>query len=278
MLRRPRTRRLSARAALLQIVGLLVAVLLAVFLFAGRSGARPRVRGFGAPAALLGMASASASASASAPVVASSAPVAPIGAAPPASAAPSASASSAPDPIDLALVGPEGGVPKQVEGPFRSPFANPKFGKAATVKVAVLVNDVRDYDIKEGTFTADFYLSLTADKAMPDSQLIFTNGKEDSKLVLADKPTFKLFRYVVVFQSPPDLHAYPFDTQELRMEIEEAGAGLDQVRLVPDQQHTNLGIGAEVIGWDVVNLAATVTTHSYPDRFENDDLYYTATC
>jgi hypothetical protein len=266
----------------MQFVGLLVAILLGIFLFAGRSGARPRLRAtLGAPAGLLpsasasGVAAASASASASAPGLAASASVAPSAPppapAPPSSAAPSA---SAPDPIDLAVVGPEGGVPRQVEGAYRSPFANPKFGKAAEIKVAVLINDVRDYDIKVGTFTADFYLSLTSDRPMPDSQLIFTNGKEDSKLVLADKPTFKLFRYIAVFQSPPDLHSYPFDTQELRIEIEESGAGLDQVRLVPDQRHTNLGIGAEVIGWDVATLAATVTTHTYPDRFDGDDLYY----
>ncbi len=267
----------------MQIVGLLVAILLGLFLFVGRSGAHPRLRGaLGAPAGLVASgsaasawASASASASALAPTSASGSVAPPPPPAPPApaSASPAPSA-SAPDPIDFAVLGPEGGVPRQPEGAFRSPFANPKFGKAAEVKVGVLINDVRDYDIKQGTFTADFYLSLTSDRPMPDSQLIFTNGKEDSKLVLADKPTFKLFRYVGVFQSPPDLHAYPFDTQQLRIEIEESGAGLDQVRLVPDQGHTNLGIGAEVIGWDMAELAATVTTHSYPDRFDGDDLYY----
>jgi hypothetical protein len=283
MQRRPgRRRRLSARAALMQIVGLLVAILLGIFLFAGRSGARPRLRAtLGAPAGLApsapgsasasaGGASASASTSAS-PSSAAAATSTPPPLAPAASAAPSA---SAPDPIDFAMLGPAGGVPHQVEGAYRSPFANPKFGKAAEIRVAVLINDVRDYDIKLGTFTADFYLSLTSDRPMPDSQLIFTNGKEDSKVVLADRPTFKLFRYIAVFQSPPDLHSYPFDTQQLRIEIEESGAGLDQVRLVPDQRHTNLGIGAEVIGWDVATLAAFVTTHTYPDRFDGDDLYY----
>ncbi len=262
---------LSARAVLLHVASIVVAVLVGTLIFTKRSSAQARPRPMGG-AAMLGSSSASSSASAE-PSASASAAASPSAQPSSTSAGPDAS-SSAPSPIDFAVVGPNGGVPHQVDGAFRSPFANPKYGKAAEVKVAVLINDVRDYDIKQGTFTADFYLSLTSDKPMPDTQLIFTNGKEDSKLALAEKPTFKLYRYVGVFQSPPDLHAYPFDKQELRIEIEESGAGIDQVRLVPDRAHTNLGIGAEVTGWDVTHLAASVTTHSYPDRFEGDDLYY----
>jgi hypothetical protein len=178
------------------------------------------------------------------------------------------------DGIETAVLGPDGGVPTHPEGRFRSPFANPSFGSTARVRVATLLTAVRNYDIKEGTFDADFYVSYTSDKPMPEMNLTFTNGKEESKTVIADKPTFKLIHYLGTFSSPVDLRAYPFDVQNLSIEIEDDRNGIDQVRLTHDVEHTNLDVGFEVPGWEVVSLDGRVMSHYYPDRFDHDDLYY----
>lgn len=168
----------------------------------------------------------------------------------------------------------QGGVPIHTEGPYKSPFAHPKFGGPAKVKVGFLLANLRDYDIKEGKFTADFYLSLTSDKPMPPMDLDITNGKEESKRTIANLSTFKLYRYVTEVSSPPDLHAYPFDTQELTIELEDSDNGIDQVVLVPDLEHTNLDVGFQVNGWETSSLEAKILRHYFPDRFENDDMYY----
>ena len=178
------------------------------------------------------------------------------------------------DQIDSAVVGPDGGVPVHTEGRYRSPFANPYFGTPATVRVGLVLNDVSQYDILKGTYAADFYLSLTSDKPMPSMDLIFPNGKVDSKELVADKPTFKFYRFTGTFVSPPDLRKYPFDGQALEIDIEENTEGIDQIRLVPDQTHTHLENGFEVTGWDVTFLEARGLVHDYPDRFDQDDLYY----
>jgi hypothetical protein len=178
------------------------------------------------------------------------------------------------DQIETAVVGPDGGVPTHADGPFRSPFAHPYFGQVATVRVALVMNDVSQYDIMKGSFVADFYLSLTSDRPMPSMDLIFPNGKADSKEVIADKPTFKFYRFTGTFFSPPDLRHYPFDSQQLEVQIEENTEGIDQIRLVPDRKHTSLENGFEVTGWDVSYLEARALVHDYPDRFDNDDLYY----
>ncbi len=178
------------------------------------------------------------------------------------------------DQIETAVVGPDGGVPVHTDGPFRSPFAHPYFGQVATVRVALVMNDVSQYDIMKGSFVADFYLSLTSDRPMPSMDLIFPNGKADSKEVIADKPTFKFYRFTGTFFSPPDLRHYPFDSQQLEVQIEENTEGIDQIRLVPDRKHTSLENGFEVTGWDVSYLEARALVHDYPDRFDNDDLYY----
>jgi hypothetical protein len=179
------------------------------------------------------------------------------------------------DPVDYAEMVTDGGVPIHTEGRFRSPYAHPKYGQAANVRVGLLLANVREYDIQKGTFEADFFLTLTSDRPMPPMDLIFTNGKVDSKEVMADKPTFKMYRYMGQLVSPADLHDYPFDTQDLTIEIEDDDNGVDQIHLIPDLEHTNLDINFEVPGWETAYTKARVNTHNFPDRFDNDDLYYT---
>ncbi|MFI5297414.1 MAG: hypothetical protein ACHREM_04895, partial [Polyangiales bacterium] len=239
------------------------------------SAIAPSMKGARAMAAPSGSTATSASAPMVLGVTMAAASAAPASSGSSASPAPSASASSTyEEPEDYATVGPNGGVPTHPDGPFRSPFAHPRWGTACNVRVGILLSSVRDYDIQKGTFESDFYLSLTSDKPMPPVEIVFANGKQDYKDVVADKPTFKLYRFVGTFSSPPDLRKYPFDTEDLTLEIEDHNNGIDQVRLLADKAHTNLGVGFHVTGWDVAGLGAKAIDYYYPDRFDDDDLYY----
>jgi hypothetical protein len=167
----------------------------------------------------------------------------------------------------------KGGVPVHKEGEFRSPFANP--GKAQVqAKVGFMLETVEEFDIKKGAFTAHFYVSLTSDKPMPHVDLRPTNGKVEEKELLADLPTFKMWKMAGTFHIKPDLHAYPFDTQELQVELEDDSNGQDLLRLRTDVDHSYLDSDFSVPGWDTAFIRARILTHYYPDRFENDDLYY----
>jgi hypothetical protein len=189
-------------------------------------------------------------------------------------AAPSDAPSDAPSPIDQA-VAPDGGVPQQPAGTqYRSPFAKPNAGRSLRIKVGFLLNSVDDYDVKTGTFTADFFLSLTSAAPMPTLALSSPNGRIDSTKTIADKPTFKLYRFTGAFKSPPDLRRYPFDSQQLRIALEDDVHGSDQIRFVADKERTQLARGFRALGWQVDFLEARSLSQSYPDRFEGDDLYY----
>jgi hypothetical protein len=172
-----------------------------------------------------------------------------------------------------AKAGPKGGVPIHEKGVYRSPFANPDV-ELSSVRVGFLLQDLTGYDIKNGSFQAEFYLSLSSDLPMPSIDLDFTNGKVDDKEVQADLPTFKLFHFVGTFESIPDLHDYPFDTQQLSIELEDNENGTDQLRLVPDRNHTKLDVGFQVAGWEISSVGARVIDRYFPDRFDDDDLYY----
>jgi hypothetical protein len=178
------------------------------------------------------------------------------------------------EPIDLAIA-PDGGVPYHPEGArFRSPFAKPNPGPTVRVTVGMLLNSVDDYDVKTGTFSADFFLSLTSGLPMPSLDLQFPNGKIENKEVIADKPTFKLYRFLGAFKSPPDLRRYPFDSQDLKIIVEDDSRGIDQIRFSADKERTQLARGFRALGWQVSFVEARSLSQSYPDRFEGDDLYY----
>ncbi len=178
------------------------------------------------------------------------------------------------EPVDYAVAGPEGGVPIHADGKYRSPFAHPRFGPPANVRAGILMSNIRDYDIQKGSFEADFFFTYTSDRPMPPMDPIFTNGKMDLKEVMADTPTFKMYRFIGTFSSPLDLHDFPFDTQELKIEVEDDDNGTDQVLLTADKEHTNIDVGFAVAGWETAFTKARILTHYFPDRFDHDDTYY----
>jgi hypothetical protein len=170
------------------------------------------------------------------------------------------------------------GMPYTPNGPFKSPFANPDFGDPAQVKVGFLLKSVTSYNMKEGRFEANFFLSYSSDKPMPDGiRPHFTNGivEEDSLVIqIADEPTFKLWSFHATFFSVPDLRNFPFDHQKLEIGIEEDDVGIDQMQFVVDEEYINLDSDFVLPGWEVRYQEVHVLEHFYPDRFEHDDLYY----
>lgn len=167
----------------------------------------------------------------------------------------------------------KGGVPIHTEGDYRSPFASPG-KKQVQARVGLMLETIEEYDIKKGSFSAHFFVSLTSDAPMPKIDLRPTNGKVEEKEVLADLPTFKLWKMAGTFHNKPDLHAYPFDTQELVIELEDDSNGQDVLRLRTDVDRTYLDSDFSVPGWDIAYVKGRILTHYYPDRFDDDDLYY----
>ena len=173
----------------------------------------------------------------------------------------------------------ESGVPFfDREVGFKSPFANPNPDeKPIEINVGFLLQNVTNYNVKEGKFEADFTLSYTSNKPMPHMNPHFTNGYiEEDDLIrqISDEPTFKLWKVHAIFYNYPDLRDYPFDVQELAIEIEEDDNGIDMIKFIPNNENTNFDYDFQLPGWDVRYTEVRILNHYYPDRFDYDDLYY----
>ena len=166
-----------------------------------------------------------------------------------------------------------GKVPIHREGPYRSPLAHPRFGGPAMVKVGLVIREIREFNIQTGGFESDFYLSLTADKEMPNLSLVFTNGHEVTFTSLTDTPTFKLFSVTGKFTTTVDLRKYPYDTQELDLLLEDQKAGTDQLIFLTDKARTSLDSSFRLSSFGAVGTGAISYKHKYPARFDRDDLY-----
>lgn len=166
-----------------------------------------------------------------------------------------------------------GKVPIHREGAYRSPLAHPRFGGPATAKVGLVIREIRDFNITTGGFEAEFYLSLTSDKEMPNLSLTFTNGHEVSLAPLVDTATFKLFDVTGKFTTDVDLRRYPYDSQQLDIMLEDQKAGVDQILFVPDQSRTSLDSSFRLSSFAPSGTGAIAYKHKYPPRFDRDDLY-----
>ncbi len=284
---------------ILQVVSVLAVIVLGSFILASKvsaQGAKP------AGSAPKGMAAAAPAAPTSGALAAGGVRKVPKGDAPPAAATAAlgdAGAASAPNdgglaadagPLDYAVVQTDddfpkgmseeqkaamgtGKVPIHREGPYRSPLAHPRFGGPATAKVGLVIDEIRDFDIQKGTFEAEFFLSMTGDKALPNTDITFPNGHEVACDPLTDAETFKLYRCAGSFTTSVDLRAYPFDTQELIIQVEDKRAGVDQLIFEADPARTSLNSEFRMTGYGVATVGARAYKHLYPPRFDRDDLY-----
>jgi hypothetical protein len=285
----------SVRNRLFQAVCLLIALGVGLVIFGKKVGAAPAVHGLSAPGDTNAAAPAAKKPSKKekdAGVDASVATTASVAATVDASKDAGADAGFDPDAggLDYAVIqtdedfpkdmSPEeksaigtGKVPIHREGAYRSPFAHPRFGGPAHVKVGLVVREVREFNIQTGGFEADFFISLTADKDMPNVSPVFTNGHEVTINQLADTPTFKVYSVTGKFSSDVDLRLYPFDVQKLTIEMEDQKAGVDQLIFEADKQRTSLDESFLLASFGVAAIGAEVGKHRYPPRFDRDDLY-----
>jgi len=141
------------------------------------------------------------------------------------------------------------------------------------VGVGLHVLSVGNYDPNKGTYVLDFYLILAWDAAQapegfaPD-RFEFMNGRATSKDLIFDGREGEArelwYRVQASLYAQPRFRDYPFDTQHIRLQMEDAVRPAAELVYVPMEGRVGLDERVNVAGWEVRSQAVDVVRSAYP--------------
>jgi hypothetical protein len=131
------------------------------------------------------------------------------------------------------------------------------------INVGVYLLNVGKFELSTGSYTMDFYLSLTSDRPIPPNSFEFMNGRAASIDKLIDEETNKFYRVQANLYQNINLRDYPFDEHTLTIQIEDKTNALQNVVYRVDQNNSGVDPDVTIVGWELNGYDATVEKHEY---------------
>jgi hypothetical protein len=133
-----------------------------------------------------------------------------------------------------------------------------------TVLVGVYVLNVGEFDLRTGSYTMDFYLSMRCPTvACNFGSFEFLNGRASSISLEENSTTEKFWRIQATLYENLDLHRYPFDSHTLYISIEDELLTTRNLNYQPDPTYSGVDPSIVVVGWSVSGWSQTVVDHYY---------------
>lgn len=140
--------------------------------------------------------------------------------------------------------------------------------RSHVVYVGVGINEIRNLDIKNASYTLDFHIWFRYEGEFDDTKVKFMNALKPVKLEQPIKEekrgdaTVRIHHLVVDFKSSFDFHAYPFEDHILRLRLHHDELTRDQLIFVADylempdstEQIKNAKLDAAT-GWTVKDIS-----------------------
>ncbi len=131
------------------------------------------------------------------------------------------------------------------------------------VKVGLYLLNLGKFDVSSGSYTADFYMSLTCETEC-DPKFEFMNGRASSVEKITDEPNSKFYRIQANLNNRVDLKQFPFDSQRLTILLEDKEKTVDELVYIADLNQSGIDPSIAFTGWDLKGFDATVSEHEYP--------------
>ena len=145
-----------------------------------------------------------------------------------------------------------------------TPTAQAVAPAANTVLVGVYVLDVGEIDLRAGSYTMDFYLSMRCATATCNfGSFEFMNGRASYINLEENTTTERVWRIEANLYENLDLHQYPFDSHSLLIQIEDQSLTSQNLTYQPDLVHSGLDPSIVVVGWMVTGWSQSVVNHYY---------------
>jgi len=136
---------------------------------------------------------------------------------------------------------------------------------AQEIRVGIYMLNLGKLDISTGAFTADFYLLMQSDQPITEGSFEFVNGRATSveRLEMAPDGTEIFYRIQANLSTPIDLKRFPFDTQVMRIMLEERTNTMERVRYVPLVEKSGMDPAIVFPGWEIEGWAMNTAAHEY---------------
>ncbi len=133
------------------------------------------------------------------------------------------------------------------------------------ISIGLYVLGIYDYDLSTGSYNMDFYLDFECNTSCDIENFEAINGRkiEDYwKSVGSDGLPY--YRVRALFVDRVELHDFPFDTQVLKIILEDRSRPIEQVRIVPNLERSGIDDRISFPGWIITGWTAYSSEHYYP--------------
>ena len=134
------------------------------------------------------------------------------------------------------------------------------------VAVGVWLVNVEKVDLSSSTFRLDFYIWFKFDPNQISLEEIknfeFINGSP-AKDVISVAEGYLEYRVKGDFFKTFDFTDYPFENQQLKVQIEHKSLDNTQLVYIPDTEESNIDQEANVAGWTLTSFSVESLDHSY---------------
>jgi hypothetical protein len=141
-----------------------------------------------------------------------------------------------------------------------------QLGYAVEVKTGIYLINMGNFNISDGSFTTDFYISfMNADKnkPMPQIDIEFLNGSMTSSYIVDDHPNRKVYRVKAALTIPVNLRKFPFEQHTLEMDIEDKTLSKEELTFIPDKFSSGVDKSIFVPGYRIKEWKIENSDHFY---------------
>ncbi len=147
------------------------------------------------------------------------------------------------------------------------------------VIVGAYINDIQSVDLRSDSHVSDFYIwfrwktpEADASKTVEFMNMMLPDDHVNQSLydppkAQPDGSRYAVFHHNGAFSSKFPLRDYPFDTQMLRIELEDMVSGAKDLTFVPDKDGATINPHIRLSSYTVVKPVIVVINRPYPTTF-----------
>ena len=144
-----------------------------------------------------------------------------------------------------------------------APLSTADQAEPTEASTAIVITNVSGLDLVVGSFDATFYVAITCNNPCDPSEWDIINARSSTRTLVSESGLTSWWLVTGVFSFSPDLSLFPFDTQELPIEIEHGMLDGRQLTFVPNAADSGIDPEVSIAGWTFEEFTLEGSTTHY---------------